>query len=164
MDWRTLFLSADGRIGQKDFWVGVLILFVIWLLAPALHILAPLVWLLLLYPWVCVFAKRLHDFGKSGLLILVPFIVAFVAVMFAGIFGGVTVVSAIWAAAQGGYQPTPWAMLFGALTVALGFLAFAGLVKFIFILWVGLSRGDPGPNRYGPPPSPVTSPTAPTAA
>ena len=28
MDWKTLFLDAKGRIGQKDFWIGFLILFV----------------------------------------------------------------------------------------------------------------------------------------
>lgn len=164
MDWRTLYLSADGRIGQKDFWLGALILFVIWVLTPLLHILAPLAWLLLLYPWTCVFAKRLHDFGRSGFLILVPFVVGCLAVLAALVFGGVAALSAIFGAAQGGMGAGSWALFAGALGTAGAFLALAGLVKLIFILWVGLSRGDPGPNRYGPPPVSLTSPTAPTAA
>jgi uncharacterized membrane protein YhaH (DUF805 family) len=164
MDWRTLFLSPDGRIGQKDFWIGVLILFVIWLLTPILHILAPVAWLLLLYPWVCVFAKRLHDFGKSGMWILAPFIVGFCAAVLGAIFGGVTVVSAIWTAMVGGGQAVSWAVLLGALGTMLAFLAVAGVVKIVFILWVGLHGGDQGDNRYGPPPGSLTTRPTPTAA
>ena len=28
MDWKTLFLSANGRIGRQPFWIGVAILIV----------------------------------------------------------------------------------------------------------------------------------------
>jgi uncharacterized membrane protein YhaH (DUF805 family) len=164
MDWRTLFLSPEGRIGQKDFWIGVLILFVIWVLTPVLHILMPVAWLILLYPWVCVFAKRLHDFGRSGLFILLPFIVAFIAVVLGVIFGGLTVLSAVWTAMQGGTEPVSWAALVGAGLTMLAFLALAGIVKFVFILWVGLSTGDPGENRYGPPPGSLTTRPTPTPA
>ena len=164
MDWQSLFLSPEGRIGQRDFWVGVLILFVIWILTPLLHLLAPLVWLVLLYPWVCVFTKRLHDFGKSGLLILVPFVVGFIAAALGLIFGGVTVASAIWTAVQGGTQAVSWAVLLGALGTMLAFLCVAAVVKFEFILWVGLSPGDPAANRYGPPPGSLTTKPTPTTA
>ena len=163
MDWRNLFLSTEGRIGQKDFWLGALILFAIWVLTPVLHILAPLAWLLLLYLWICVFAKRLHDFGKSGLFILAPFIVGFIALTLGVIFGGVTVLSGIWTFAQGGGEPASWAAFFAALGIMLAFLCLAALFKFIFILWVGLSTGDAGANRYGPPPGTLINPTS-TAA
>jgi uncharacterized membrane protein YhaH (DUF805 family) len=162
MDWQSLFLSPEGRIGQRDFWVGVLILFVVWILTPLLHLLAPLVWLVLLYPWVCVFTKRLHDFGKSGLLILVPFVVGFIAAVLGVIFGGVTVLSAIWTAMQGGTLSL--AVLLGALGTMLAFLGVAAVVKFVFILWVGLSPGDQAANRYGPPPGSLTTKPTPTAA
>ena len=165
MDWRTLYLSADGRIGQKDFWIAVLILFVAWVVSTVLmHIFSPIAWLLLLYPWICVFSKRLHDFGKSGWMILIPFIVGCVAGLMALVFGGVAAISAIFGAAQGEMGSGSWALLAGALGTAVAFLAVAGLVKLIFILWVGLSRGDPGANRYGPPPASLTSPTTPTPA
>jgi uncharacterized membrane protein YhaH (DUF805 family) len=164
MDWRTLFLSHEGRIGQKDFWIGGLILFVIWCLTPfVLHIATPVVWLVLLYPWVCVFAKRLHDFGKSGLFMLLPLIVGCLSVTLGVVFGGVTVISAIWAAMQGGSIGS-WAVFFGALGTMLAFVGVAALFKLIFILWVGLSAGDPGPNRYGPPPASLTSRPTPTTA
>ncbi len=68
MDWRTLFLSPEGRIGQKDYWIGVLILFVVW--GPVSRLahagaagLAPAD-----LSVVCVYAKRLHDAGRSGWL------------------------------------------------------------------------------------------------
>jgi uncharacterized membrane protein YhaH (DUF805 family) len=163
MDWRTLFLSPEGRIGQKDFWIGALILFLLGLLTPFIvHIMSPVVWLLLLYPWVCVFAKRLHDFGRSGLWIIAPFVIALLAFVLGLIFGGVTVIAAIIAGAQGGTFSIP--ALLGALGAMLGFLAVAGVVKLVFILWVGLSTGDPGPNRWGPPPVSLTSRPTPTTA
>ena len=162
MNWQTLFLSAEGRIGRKDFWIGFLILCVIWILSPILHVLAFLVWLALLYAWVCLFAKRLHDFGKSGMLILIPFAVGCVALVAALIFGGIGAISAIYNASQGGSEPANWAVLIGALGMALAFLCVAGLVKLVFILWVGLNPSDVGDNRYGPPPlAPV--PPAPVA-
>jgi uncharacterized membrane protein YhaH (DUF805 family) len=163
MDWRTLFLSPEGRMGQKDFWIGFLILFVIWLLSPILHVLALLVWLALLYAWICLFAKRLHDMGKSAWLMLLPFGVAVIAGCLALVLGGVSAVSAIWAAAQGGFEPASWTAFFGALGAMVAFLGIAGLVKLVFILWVGLSRGDAGPNRWGPPPGSLTSPAASSA-
>jgi uncharacterized membrane protein YhaH (DUF805 family) len=153
VNWQSLFFSADGRIGQKDFWIGVLLLTLIWFLAPILHLLAPVVWLVVMYCWVCVFSKRLHDFGKSGWLILLPVAVWTIAFILALILGGVTAWSAITTAMTSGREPTSWAVLIGALGSMLTFIAIAGLVKFVFILWVGLSRGDAGENRYGSPPS-----------
>ena len=151
MNWQALFLSAEGRIRRKDFWIGGLILIVAGCLSVLLHVLAPLIWLLLLYPGICVFSKRLHDMGKSGFLILVPLAVGVIALILAMVFGGIGAIGALITAANGGSEPSSWAMLFTALGVALVFLGVAGLVKLVFILWVGLSPGDTGENRYGPP-------------
>jgi uncharacterized membrane protein YhaH (DUF805 family) len=157
VNWQALFFSADGRIGQKDFWIAVLIMLVIWVLAPALHILAPVVWLVVAYCWVCVFAKRLHDFGKSGWLILLPAAVWAAAFILAMVFGGLTAWGAIMTAMSSGREAMPWTVFMGALGSMLAFFALAGLAKFVFVLWVGLSRGDAGENRYGPPPSSLLS-------
>src|SRR4051794_40639013 len=110
MDWRTLFLSADGRIGVKDFWIGALVLVVAGMLALPLHIFAPVVWLLLMFGWVCVIAKRLHDFGKSGWLMLLPLALAMIAGLLALIFGGLSIAGAIWTGVTGGYEPSSWAV------------------------------------------------------
>ncbi len=162
MDWRTLFLSPEGRMGQKDYWIGMAILFVAWVLSHALHILAPLVWLLLIYPGVCVYAKRLHDFGQSGWLILAPAAIACAAFILAMLFGGMGVIGAIWTMATMGTSPTAWGALIAGLGVMAAFLCVALVAKLVFLLWVGLSAPDPGDNRYGPPPTSLTTPT-PTA-
>ncbi len=159
MNWQTLYLSADGRIRRKEFWIGALILMIVWVLSPLFHVLAPMIWLALLYPWICVFSKRLHDFGKSGFLILLPFAVGALALMAAVIVGGIGGIGALITAANGGSEPSSWAVVFGALGVALSFLAVAALVKFVFVLWVGLSPGDRGENRYGPPPEAAVPPS-----
>jgi uncharacterized membrane protein YhaH (DUF805 family) len=165
MDWGKLFLSAEGRIGQKDFWIGVLILIVAWVVSHLAHIFAPLIWLLLIYPWVCVYAKRLHDFDKSGWMMLIPVVVGFLALIGAIVVGGVAAIGAIFTAStDSGADAGNWMAVLGALGVALAFLCIAAIVKLIFLLWVGLSRGDPGPNRYGPPQGVVeTAPPAPPA-
>lgn len=154
MDWSRLFLSAEGRIGQKDYWIGVLILFAVWVVSHVAHVFAPLIWLVLIYPWICVIAKRLHDFGRSGWLILVPVVVGCIAVIGAVIAAGGALIGAVLASAAEQHTDIVWSWsgVFGALGIALAFLAVAGLVKLVFLLWVGLSRGDAGPNRYGPPP------------
>lgn len=153
MDWGRLFLSAEGRIGRQDYWIGVLILFALWIVSHLAHVFAPFIWLLMLYPWVCVIAKRLHDFGKSGWLILIPFVVGFIAFCAAFVAGGAAVIAAIFTAStDAGGDWTNWTGVMGALGAALGFIALAAVVKLLFLLWVGLSRGDAGPNRYGPRP------------
>ena len=164
MNWQTLFLSPEGRIGQKDYWIGLLILMIVWIVSPVLHILAPVLWLILLYPWICVIAKRLHDFGKSGWFIMVPVIVGVVCMGLAFVFGGLSVLTAIFAAATEGAELN-WGVFLAALGAMIAFLAVAGLVKLIFLLWVGLSSGDRSANRYGPPPgSPsVETPVAPVS-
>lgn len=159
MDWGKLFLSAEGRIRQQDYWIGVLILFALWIVSHLAHIFAPLIWLLLLYPWVCVLAKRLHDFGKSGWLILVPVVIGFLCLCAAIVVGGAAAIGAIFTASTSdGSDMGNWAGILGAFGIALAFLGIAAVVKLVFLLWVGLHGGDPGPNRYGPPPGEAAPP------
>jgi uncharacterized membrane protein YhaH (DUF805 family) len=157
MDWKHLFFSANGRIGQKDFWIGFLILFVAgWVLGmiPLIGIFASL---LMIYCWACLYSKRLHDFGKSGWLQLVPFGVMVAAGVVAGVVGGA---SAITAAMSGQNDPAAAAaMLTGLGGVAL-IMCLAMLVWLAFLLWVGLSKGTPGDNQYGPAPSAAVPATA----
>lgn len=162
MDWSKLFLSAEGRIGQKDYWIGVLILFVAWVLSHLAHVLAPFVWLILIYPWVCVMAKRLHDFNKSGWMILIPVVVGVIALLGAVVVAGAAAIGAAFTAfSEAGLDTAGWMAVAGAFGVALAFICVAGLVKLIFLLWVGISRGDVGPNRYGPPPGEAAAPMPP---
>lgn len=84
MDWKFLFLSYQGRIGVKRFWIGRLAVTTVALIVTVAievlgvnnaHIAHTIALLLVLYPSLAVDVKRLHDRGKSGwwlLLLLVP--------------------------------------------------------------------------------------------
>jgi uncharacterized membrane protein YhaH (DUF805 family) len=160
MDLKNMFLTADGRIGRKEFWIGILILLGANVVAGFIPFVGLLISLFLLYCSVCLYSSRLHDFGKSGWLQLVPWIANFVGIVLTFVLGG----AAIFAAAASGEQPDPafFASLGG---VALVWIVVA-LISFVFMLWVGLSKGDPSANRYGPPPGSVSGSTeiAPGAA
>lgn len=163
MDWQRLFLSPEGRIGQKDYWIGALILFGIGLVSSALHFLAPLIWLALIFPWICIIAKRLHDAGRSGWMMLIPVAVGCLAALAGVVFGVIGAVAA-FVTGSGWDHPAGWAAFIGSLGAAVAFFVLAGVVKVVFLLWVGLSAGDAGENRYGPPPTSLISPNPTPAA
>jgi uncharacterized membrane protein YhaH (DUF805 family) len=146
MDWKNLFLNANGRIGQKDFWIGFLILFVGGFILGLIPILGMIVSIVLIYPWVCLFSKRLHDFGKTGWLAAVPFAIGVVAMVLMMVMGG----AAMFGAASGTNAGAGSAMAAFGMIGILGLVCFAAYVA--FVLWVGLSKSDPGTNQYGPPP------------
>jgi uncharacterized membrane protein YhaH (DUF805 family) len=161
MNWQYLFLRADGRIGQKDFWLGWLILFVAGIVLGMIPLLGMLISLALIYPNVCVFSKRLHDFGKTGWLAAAPYVILLVASVIAMAMGGAAMFSAMSGSAAG----TAAAMT--GLGLGMGIFVLAGLACLAFLLWVGLTKGDPAPNKYGPPMPSVfdsssSTPTTPT--
>lgn len=148
MDFGRLLFSPDGRIGQGQFWIGFLILFVGGILIHLVPIAGTLVWLLSTYCWVCLFSKRLHDMGKSGWLQVwfYLFDLMAIAALIVGGFGS------ILAAVLTGGQ-VAWGLLAGG--VGLLFLAICAIAlsKLLLVLWLGLSPGQAGDNRYGPPPA-----------
>ena len=90
IDWQTLYLSGQGRIGRAQFWIGAAGLICVGLVAGLIPVVGVLASLALIYPWACLTAKRLHDFGRSGLLVLVAAVPAVVA----GVFSLVTALAA----------------------------------------------------------------------
>ena len=160
MTWQSVFFSSNGRIGQKDFWIAALILFVAGILSHTLHLLAPIAWLVLWYCWICISAKRLHDAGRSGWLVLLPFVVSFAAMLAALVIGGIAAIAAF---ATGGFHTDPgsYAVLWGSLGLAAMLFGVAGLVNLVFLLWVGLAAPQIGDNAYGPPPGSWINPTPP---
>jgi uncharacterized membrane protein YhaH (DUF805 family) len=160
MNWQSVFFSANGRMGQKDFWIAALILFCAWFLSLALHLLAPLAWLLIIYAWICILSKRLHDAGRSGWLILVPFAVGCAVGCISLVIAGV---GAIAAFATGSNDASNWAAFIGTLGIVAALWGVAGLVKLVFILWTGVGAASAGENRYGPPPAPWIRPAQPPA-
>ena len=148
LDWRTLFLDANGRIGQKDYWIGVGVLFAAGLVLGWLPLIGPLISLASIYFGVCVSSKRLHDMGKSGWLAAIPY--------------GVTAVAVVLSAMTfiGGIVSTGYGNDFGALAgmgAAGGVWGLAFIVNLAFLIWLGITPGQPGDNLYGPPPRPLAN-------
>ena len=138
MNWFPLFLSLDGRIGRKEFWIGAVVLICIGLLAGLMPIIGPLVSLALIAPWICLMAKRLHDFGRSAWLALI----ALIPSAGSAALGLFTALAATNAATMGA------AFAGAGLTLAVSFIAL--IVSLGFLIWVGVKPGDLQPNAHGP--------------
>ena len=73
------YFCFDGRAGRKEFWLWILVLFVVQFILNIIPKIGPILSLVLslavLLPSLGVTARRLHDTGKSGwfqLLGLIP--------------------------------------------------------------------------------------------
>lgn len=136
MDLKHIFLSAYGRIGRGHYWLGLALLIV----AYAVLSFVPggsLIGLLLVYPAICLYAKRLHDFGKSAKWILLPVIVNVVAIPANFYFAD--------PGAAAMTELTTEAMLYSVLALL------SLVVQVGFLIWIGVPKGAPGTNRFGPP-------------
>ena len=66
MDWKTLFLSPEGRIGRQAFWIGWLVLLGVNMALGWLPMIGAVISLATIYSSVCIHSKRLHDMGQTG--------------------------------------------------------------------------------------------------
>ncbi len=145
-NWQHLLFSFDGRIRRSHFWVGWLILLGVsvvigWI--PIINLFA----FLLIWPNLAITVKRLHDMGHTGWLAAIPWVVNIVGtVVGLGMIG----VSAI-ANASALHNEDPVAIL-ALLGPALGLFVLLLLVNLGFLLWIGVTEGQPGENRFGPNP------------
>lgn len=98
IDWQHLLLQFDGRINRAKYWLGVVILWVLSIIAYVLvsaldsvgAILAFLVWIAIIWPALAIQIKRWHDRGKSGWWILIVF---------------VPLIGSLWALIECGFLP-----------------------------------------------------------
>lgn len=77
-DAKRILVGSDGRLSPSEFAQGLVAILAVWAafqilsLLPAIggliSVLGFLVLLVLAYSWICIFAKRFHDAGKSGWL------------------------------------------------------------------------------------------------
>ena len=78
MDWKYLYLNFDGRIAPKDWWIGIIIIFVVSLIISALignqGLVQFVIAILLFIGGLSLHIKRFHNRGKSGWWVLVFFI------------------------------------------------------------------------------------------
>jgi len=161
MDYPTLFLKPQGRIGPAEFQTGALILIAVGFVIGVLPVISlalgflGIIGLLLIYPWVVLWIKRLHDAGQSGWMVL--------AVVLVYIFVSLIVnstISAIFvgaAADMSDVDPTDFGALMRAsaeasrASIVPGAIANA-VVSFGFVYVANMIlKSDPAENQYGPP-------------
>lgn len=137
MNWKSLFLSTEGRISRQTFWICAGILVAASLVLGLAPVVGPLLSLGLLWPWMAVLTKRLHDMNRSGKLawaMLIPNLAA----------SGLAVVVGLMA-----LNP---ATALAALPLA-GLMAMVGgvaiVISLVFLVWLGVKVGDAGTNAYG---------------
>ncbi len=141
MDWKFIFLSFQGRLNRKPYWLGTIALlslvvigvFGVMFLAGGGGGIATIgvIYLLLLWPTLAIGVKRLHDRNKSAWWL----VVFYVAPTLLNVLG------------EGGEAEGVGAMIFGLASLAISIWALVEL---------GFLRGTVGANRYGP--DPLASP------
>jgi uncharacterized membrane protein YhaH (DUF805 family) len=116
LDGMRRYIDFSGRTGRKDYWLYVLVYFIIYIVAAAIDagvfgvhlgqsvgILTGIVGLVHLIPGIAVGVRRLHDTDRSGWWILIVF---------------VPVIGWIWLVVLYCFAGTPGANRFGAPHVA----------------------------------------------
>lgn len=144
MDWKFIFLSFQGRLNRKPYWLGTLA--IIGVIAVAVlglvfltggaggYAAIAILYLVLLWPTLAIGVKRLHDRGKSAWWLVVFYVVP-------------TVLNVLAESGDGG--DGIGAMIFGLAGLAISIWALVEL---------GFLRGTVGANRYGP--DPLAQPAA----
>lgn len=149
---KALLTTTDGRIGRQQWWIGIVVLIVISIVASiVLSILsfgnaAVMAWfgvlinLALIWPSYCVGIKRRHDRDNNGtdLKILIAGSVLLNLLTATGIGSSMTDMGGVM-------MPVPSIWL-GALNVIFAIFAIYMLVQ------LGFLKGTAGPNNYGPDP------------
>lgn len=139
MDFKYLFLSLEGRINRKPYWLAALVLLVVSLVVQgAVYMAAGLqgmmiVGLLFFWPGFALGVKRAHDRNRPTWLVIAFF----------GLFiiSHLMQLTGVHEVDEG--EPTG---IFLSLSLILGVFAI-----YAFIDW-GLLKGTNGPNQYGPDP------------
>lgn len=146
IDWVKLFFSFNGRIRRSHYWIGWAIVFVASLILaviPFLNVLG----LLFYWPHLAIGVKRLHDMGKTGWLIAIPYVVQIAAAIY--LFGSVGF--AVFADPDRLENMPPEEAL-ALMGPGFGALMLSFVVALGFWIWMGVAEGKQGTNKYGPDP------------
>jgi uncharacterized membrane protein YhaH (DUF805 family) len=106
--------------------------------------------LLFIYPYVCIYSKRLHDLGQTGWLAAIPFGLSAI-VQCVGLYTLATT-GLMAASLSVANMANPMAML-AKLGPMMAVGSIASLIGLVFWLWLGIAEGQHGDNKYGPEPS-----------
>lgn len=176
MSLMNVLFAPNGRISPSQFQTGALVLlgigFVMALLSltgnTALMGVQTLVGLALIYPWVVLWRKRLHDNGKTGWFLLLVLLVWFILSMI-----GNQIITMMFAGdmMQAMEDVTGFSQMLQAQAQLAQELALPAAISSLVVGLIvvfganAILKSDPQENRYGPPPggegaaAPMDAPT-----
>ncbi len=160
----NLYFSPKGRIGPAAFQQAAItliaisfILNVLPLLSFGLAAILGLVGIILIWPWICIWIKRLHDAGKSGwmllLILLVMIILSMIASQVVNMIVGVDQAALQEAAmnADGGIMGMFSAVQTASKALILPNAISGAIVGLVIVFGANkLLKSDPEENQYGP--------------
>ena len=144
-DYQRLYLTAEGRIGRQDFWMGVLGFFVVGIVLGLIimgifgattfigRLLNFIVQLAFAYPSYNLMAKRFQDRGRPPMVAMVVIGISLLLGLI-GLFTG---------GPMGTTAPGALGTIFGVIWL---------VVAIWIIVELGFLRGTVGQNEYGPDP------------
>lgn len=151
-DWKHLFFSFEGRTRRSHFWIGWLVCLGAGVVFGWIPLLGFVLSIALIWPNLAITVKRLHDMGHTGWLAAIPYVVGIVGTIVAVMMMGASVF--MNASALENEDPAAIMALIGP---AFGLFGLMFLVGLGFLLWIGLTDGQRGDNRFGP--NPKASPS-----
>lgn len=160
MSLTTDMLNPQGRLGAAKFQTAAFILIgvgavlsLLPLASPTLGILG-IVSLALIYPWVVIWVKRLHDSGKSGWLFLLVLLLYLIVSFAASSFIGAQFGPEVDPATSADFEAMMAVMSESIRLTALPNTIASVVISVAFVFGANaILKGDPGPNAYGPPPA-----------
>ena len=159
-----VLFSPNGRIGQQDFWIGILILVGGNIVSGVIPLLGVIIWFAMVWVGIAVYGKRLHDAGKSAWLHVIPWALSVVLTIIGLIMIATGAISA--GLMSNGDDLTPEQVI-ALLSGGGGGLAVMSLMPLIWVgytIWVGVLKSEPSDNAYGPAPALTGAPAASTGA
>jgi uncharacterized membrane protein YhaH (DUF805 family) len=146
-DWKHLFFSFEGRTRRSHFWIAWLVCLGLGVVFGWIPLLGYILSIALIWPNLAITVKRLHDMGHTGWFAAVPYAVAIVGTIVAISMIGVTAFLNM-----SGLDNEEPAAILAVVGPAIGLFALMFLVGLGFLLWIGLTDGQRGDNRFGPNP------------
>ncbi len=160
----NLYLSPKGRIGPAAFQQAAIILIVISFVLNVLPLLLSgftailgILGVVLIWPWICIWIKRLHDAGKSGwMLLLVILVMIILTTISTRIVYMVTdfdqaAVQEAALKAGGGFMDIIKASGEATKPIVLPSAIAGAIVQLIIVFGANkLLKSDPEENQYGP--------------
>lgn len=142
-DFQKAMFSFEGRLRRSHYWLAWAIVFVVGFLINFIPIIGML-GIALLWPHLAIGVKRLHDMGKPGWLIAIPYVASVAAWIAAFVMIGASALMNM--AALESEDP---AAIIATFAPAAGVLGFSFLFSIAFWLWMGIADSQRGSNKYG---------------